>query len=68
MNPFIEYDVTDDPVKSEEMIHRSKRHTVPEIFINNSFIGGCFELFDLDENGDLDQLLEIIAPGRLEEQ
>ncbi|MBW2451406.1 MAG: glutaredoxin 3 [Deltaproteobacteria bacterium] len=54
---FIEYDVTDDPVKSREMVQRSKRETVPEIFIDNRLIGGCTELFELDETGELDRLL-----------
>ena len=55
---FIEYDVTEDPVKSKEMVQRSKRQTVPEIFINNRLIGGCTELFELDETGELDRLLQ----------
>ncbi|MEZ4600867.1 MAG: glutaredoxin 3 [Syntrophotaleaceae bacterium] len=55
---FIEYDVTDDPEKEEEMRQRSGRRTVPEIFINDRLIGGCDDLFALDQRGDLDALLQ----------
>ncbi len=56
---FVEYDVTGDPAKEEEMRTRSGRATVPEIFIANTLIGGCSELFDLDESGELDRLLDL---------
>jgi len=55
---YIEYEVTDDPAKEEEMRQRSGRRTVPEIFIDNRLIGGCDELFTLDERGELDPLLQ----------
>ncbi|TYO99255.1 glutaredoxin 3 [Geothermobacter ehrlichii] len=56
--PFIEYDVTDDPDREAEMRQRSGRTTVPEIFIDGRLIGGCDELFALDERGELDPLLD----------
>lgn len=54
---FIEYDITDDQLKAAEMQLRSQRQTVPGVFINDTLIGGCRELFDLDEQGELDVLL-----------
>ena len=57
---FIEYDVTDDPDREREMRERSGRTTVPEIFIDERLIGGCSDLFELDEHGELDPLL---GPG-----
>jgi glutaredoxin 3 len=54
---FIEYDVAQNPEKEAEMVQRSGRSTVPEIFINDQLIGGCDDLFSLDEQGDLDPLL-----------
>ncbi len=54
---FVEYDITHDNVKAEEMLRRSQRETVPGIFINDALIGGCSELFWLDEKGELDRLL-----------
>ncbi|RMF43319.1 MAG: glutaredoxin 3 [Deltaproteobacteria bacterium] len=55
--PFTEYDVTHDPEKETEMRQRSGRVTVPEIFIDGRLVGGCDDLFDLDERGELDPLL-----------
>lgn len=54
---FTEYDVSQDPAKEAEMLQRSGRSTVPEIFINDQLIGGCDELFSLDEKGALDPLI-----------
>lgn len=55
---FEEIDVTNDEALQKEMIKRSGRTTVPEIFINGKHIGGCDDLFELDEKGELDKLLE----------
>jgi glutaredoxin 3 len=60
---FTEYDVTSDPVKEQEMRARSGRHTVPQIFIDNEAIGGCSDLFDLDETGELDGKLRLNSNG-----
>ena len=40
------------------MIERTNgRNTVPQIFIRGEHVGGCSELFRLDDEGRLDQLL-----------
>ena len=57
---FVEYDITDDQLKAVEMQQRSQRQTMPGIFINDAPIGGCTELFELDERGDLDPLLGLV--------
>jgi glutaredoxin 3 len=54
---FVEYDITDDRLKAAEMQQRAQSLKVPGIFINGTPIGGCLELFDLNEKGDLDTLL-----------
>jgi glutaredoxin 3 len=54
---FQEYDITNDPARTQEMIERSGQQTVPEIFIHGKLIGGCGELFELDEQGLLNSLL-----------
>ena len=41
-----------------EMIARSGRRTVPQIFIGDTHVGGCDDLYALDANGELDQLLK----------
>ncbi len=56
--PFIEHDVTNDTAQEEQMRLRSGRHTVPQIFIDDQHIGGCDDLFALDEQGKLDPLLQ----------
>ena len=59
---FTEYDVTQDPAKEAEMRQRSGRETVPEIFIGGALVGGCSDLFDRDETGELDRLLGLRKP------
>jgi glutaredoxin 3 len=56
---FVEYDITDDPAKEQEMRRRAGRHTVPEIFVDDTLIGGCDDLFALDASGALDGRLGI---------
>lgn len=56
---FVEFDVTGDPAKEQEMRDRSGRTTVPEIFIDNQLVGGCSDLFELDEQGELNRLLGL---------
>ncbi len=45
------------PELREEMIAKSGRRTVPQIFINGKPIGGCDDLYELNRNGQLDQML-----------
>jgi glutaredoxin 3 len=40
-----------------EMIQKSGRHTVPQIWIGEKHIGGCDELYQLERSGQLDQLV-----------
>ncbi len=54
---YIEIDVSQDRAKRTEMMTRSRRHTVPQIFIDGTHIGGCDELFALDRSGKLDEML-----------
>lgn len=55
---FIEHDVTNDTELENQMRQRARHHTVPQIFIDNFHIGGCDDLFALDEQGRLDTLLK----------
>lgn len=55
---FTQIDVDDDPTFRQEMIARSGRRTVPQIFIGDSHIGGCDDLFALGESGELDRLIQ----------
>lgn len=49
-------EVSRDADLKKEMIERSLKKSVPEIFINDFFIGGCDELHHLDEILRLDKL------------
>ncbi|MDT8444410.1 MAG: glutaredoxin domain-containing protein [Desulfuromonadales bacterium] len=54
---FVEYDVTLDTSKEQEMFQRSGRTTVPEIFVDGELIGGCDDRFALNASGGLDKLM-----------
>lgn len=43
--------------RREEMIQRTGRLTVPQIFIGDRHVGGCDDLFALERAGKLDPLL-----------
>ena len=53
----VEYNLDAGGPKREEMIQRSGRMTVPQIFIDGRHIGGCDDLHALDRAGKLDALL-----------
>jgi glutaredoxin 3 len=55
--PFQEIDVTRDQALRQEVIQRSGRRTVPQIFIGDEPIGGFTELRALDVNGELEEKL-----------
>jgi glutaredoxin 3 len=49
--------VDTDPALREEMMQRTGRRTVPQIFIDDQHIGGFDDLSALDKAGGLDPLL-----------
>ena len=46
-----------DPARREEMMQKTGRRTVPQIFIGETHVGGCDELYALEHQGKLDPLL-----------
>jgi glutaredoxin 3 len=55
---FREIDVTGNRQMREEMIQRSNGgSTLPQIFIGATHVGGCDELYALEDAGKLDALL-----------
>jgi glutaredoxin 3 len=55
---FTEYNVMGQPKLREEMMQRANgRHTEPQIFVGPTHVGGCDDLFDLENGGKLDALL-----------
>jgi glutaredoxin 3 len=54
---FDEIDIGNNDQLREKMMEASGRRTVPQIFIDDTPIGGFEELRSLDEDGELDRLL-----------
>lgn len=54
----IEVDVETSPQRLAEMLQRSQRRTVPQIFIGDRHVGGFDDLANLDRKGELDALLQ----------
>jgi len=46
-----------DPSRREEMVRRSGRRTVPQIWIGDRHVGGFDDLYELERAGELDELL-----------
>jgi glutaredoxin 3 len=47
-----------DPVKRDEMMQKTQRRTVPQIYIGQTHVGGFDDLAALDKAGGLDALLK----------
>lgn len=55
---FTEYCIDGDEQARAEMAQRANgQKTLPQIFINNQHIGGCDDLYALENKGKLDSLL-----------
>ena len=65
---FREIDVTNDPIRREEIRKKSGRQTIPQIFVNGKAIGGYDDLKALENQGNLNDLLEIQESRKLAEQ
>jgi len=52
-----ELDIDKDPALREQMMQRSGRRTVPQIFVGDVHVGGCDDLHELEARGGLDPLL-----------
>ncbi len=60
---YREIDVTRDLARQQEVVERSGRRTLPQIFIAGQSIGGWDELSALDERGELDRMLADAGAG-----
>jgi glutaredoxin 3 len=55
---FTEFDVATDPTLRQKMWDRAGAgSTFPQIFIGQTHVGGCDELYALDREGKLDAML-----------
>jgi len=55
---YSEINLFEEPDRRSEMMDRAHgRHTVPQIFVGETHVGGCDELYELERAGKLDPLL-----------
>ena len=55
---YQEIDLAEQPEKRAEMLEKTGGKTsVPEIFVDGKLIGGCQEIYELEEKGELDAIL-----------
>jgi glutaredoxin 3 len=47
-----------EPARRDEMVQKSGRRTVPQIWIGSRHVGGCDDLYALDRAGGLEPLLK----------
>jgi glutaredoxin 3 len=50
-----------EPERRGEMMKRSGRRTVPQIWIGERHVGGCDDLYALEREGGLDPLLKATS-------
>jgi len=56
---YLEYNIDQEVGLRHEMEQRSHRTSVPQIFIAEQHIGGCDEMYALEMNNELDDLLGL---------
>jgi len=55
---YEEHILDDKPEELKQLIQKTQSKTVPQIFINNQFVGGCSDMLELDDKNQLDVLLK----------
>ena len=56
--PYRERSVEDEPGLRTELLARSGRRTLPQVFVGERYIGGADELRALDASGELTRLMQ----------
>lgn len=54
---YAEIRIDADPARLDEMLARAQRRTVPQIFVNDRFIGGYDDLVAAERSGELARLI-----------
>jgi len=54
---YKEIDVSSDPLVHSALIEKTGSKTVPLIFINDSYIGGCSDMLEMAEDGRSEKIL-----------
>ncbi|HYF59448.1 MAG TPA: glutaredoxin 3 [Burkholderiaceae bacterium] len=50
--------IDEDPAQRDAMMARTGRRTVPQIYVGDTHVGGCDDLYALDRAGGLAPLLQ----------
>ena len=58
---YTEIRIDNKPELRREMEERAQRKTVPQIFIGETYVGGCDDMYALEDQGELDGLLGLTA-------
>jgi glutaredoxin 3 len=58
---YSEFDAMGGPVREEMLARSNGRTTVPQIFIGGEHVGGCDDLYALEQAGKLDPMLKAAA-------
>jgi len=58
---FTDINLSSQPQRRVEMMQKSGRQTVPQIWVGDTHVGGFDDLWALDRTGKLDKLLENAA-------
>lgn len=56
---FEEIDITNDEAKLDELENKTGVGTVPQIFVDGKFIGGCDDLYELYRNNKFPEIFGI---------
>jgi len=57
--PFAEVSVEDHPDLAEQLLARSGRRTLPQVYVGERYIGGAAELAALDRSGELLKIIQV---------
>jgi glutaredoxin 3 len=55
---YEEIDLSKDPERRSALVAQTKLRTVPQVFIGDTFVGGCDDTIAMDARGELMGLLE----------
>lgn len=59
---YTEYKIDGDEAARAAMAERAHgRRSVPQIFVNQQYLGGCDDLYQLDQQGRLDAMLAQVG-------
>ncbi|NBI05853.1 glutaredoxin 3 [Senegalia massiliensis] len=56
---YEEIEISNNKEKLEELKQKTNSTTVPQIFINDKFIGGCDDIVELHKKGEFDKVFGI---------